>query len=264
MSPPVRILLVDDEPLARKRLRSLLGRRSDVEVVGECRDGREAVDAIVEVGPDLVFLDIQMPELDGFDVLEAVGSDRMPEVVFVTAFDEYALDAFEVAALDFLLKPFEDERFEAALDRALDRLRERQKAELGERLSCLVDGRQLDRSGETAPEFQGPQTRLAIEKRGRIYFVPVADIHWIEAEGAYVRLHTAKGTHLMRGSLKALEATLDGRRFVRIHRSAMVDVERIVELQPLFHGEYRVTLEGGRELKLSRSYRHRLANILDF
>lgn len=262
MNTPVRALLVDDEPLGRKRVRSLLAERDDVDVVGECSDGQEAVKAIAEIAPDLVFLDIQMPELDGFGVIETVGSEAMPEVVFVTAYDEYALEAFAVAALDFLLKPFEDARFEATLDRALERLRERRAAELGERLTCLVDGRRLERGEQTSAPNR-PLRRLAVEKRGRIYFVPLADVHWIEAEGAYVRLHTADARHLVRDSLKRLETVLDSERFVRIHRSTMVDIERISELHPLFHGEYQVILKSGQELKLSRSYRDRLAQILE-
>lgn len=262
MSEPVSVLVVDDEPLARKRLRSLLKDRDDIEVVGECRNGKEAVASIASLAPDLVFLDIQMPELDGFGVLEAVGAEHMPEVVFVTAYDTYALDAFDVAALDFLLKPFEDARFEATLARALDRLRQRQAAELGERLACLVDGKRLQR-GESETEGTRTVRRLPVEKRGRIVFVPVDDIHWIEAEGVYVRLHTAGTSHLVRDSLKRLETVLDPQRFVRIHRSTLVDIERIIELRPLFRGEYQVVLEGGQELKLSRSYRDRLDRIME-
>ncbi|MEM8993391.1 MAG: LytTR family DNA-binding domain-containing protein [Acidobacteriota bacterium] len=257
-----RVLLVDDEALARKRIRSLLGGRPDLEIAGECRDGLEAVRAIAELEPDLVFLDIQMPKLDGFGVLEEVGLERMPEVVFVTAYDTYALDAFAVSALDFLLKPFADERFEATLDRALARLEERRAAELGERLSCLIDGRRLA-LGHPVAETPKPLRRLSIEKRGRIYFVPVSDIHWIESDGPYVRLHTADGHHLKRDSLKRLEKALDPEVFVRIHRSTMVHVDRVTELQPLFHGEYRVTLSSGAELKLSRSYRDRLPLLLE-
>ncbi|MEM1206211.1 MAG: LytTR family DNA-binding domain-containing protein [Acidobacteriota bacterium] len=262
MRVPARALVVDDEPLARQRLRSLLAGRDEVEWVGECRDGREAVRVLGELEPDLVFLDIQMPELDGFGVIEAVGIECMPEVVFVTAYDKYALDAFAAAALDFLLKPFEDERFEATLARALDRLRERRAAELGERLACLVDSRRLAHGGEL-PEAPRPLKRLAVERRGRIYFVPVTDIHWIEAEGAYVRLHTAEASHLVRDSLKRLEGALDPNRFVRIHRSTLVDIERVAELRPLFHGEYQVVLDSGAELKLSRSYRDRLPRLLE-
>ncbi|MEO1084935.1 MAG: LytTR family DNA-binding domain-containing protein [Acidobacteriota bacterium] len=256
-----RVLLVDDETLARKRIRSLLESRPDIDIAGECRDGREAVSSIVELEPDLVFLDIQMPKLDGFGVLEEVGMERMPEVVFVTAYDTYALDAFAVSALDFLLKPFADERFEATLERALGRLKERRAAELGERLSCLVDGRRLA-LGQSVAESPKPLRRLSIERRGRIYFVPVADIHWIESDGPYVRLHTADGHHLKRDSLKRLENTLDPELFVRIHRSTMVHIDRVVELQPLFHGEYRVTLQTGADLKLSRSYRDCLPRLL--
>ncbi|MEO1367737.1 MAG: LytTR family DNA-binding domain-containing protein [Acidobacteriota bacterium] len=258
----IRTILVDDEKLAIQGLQLRLEPFEDVEIIDTCSNGREAIRKIKTEKPDLVFLDIQMPKLDGFGVLEEVGLERMPEVVFVTAYDTYALDAFAVSALDFLLKPFADERFEATLDRALDRLEERRAAELGERLSCLIDGRRLA-LGHPVAEAPKPLRRLSIEKRGRIYFVPVADIHWIESDGPYVRLHTADGHHLKRDSLKRLEKALDPEIFVRIHRSTMVHVDRVAELQPLFHGEYRVTLTDGAELKLSRSYRDRLPLLLE-
>lgn len=257
--PKVRALLVDDEPLARKRIRSLLEKRSDVEIIGECRDGIEAIKAIQELEPDLVFLDIQMPEIDGFEVIEKVGVDQMPQVVFVTAFDEHALAAFKVAALDFLLKPFDDDRFDDALKRAIQRIQQQKAAEIGERLACLVDAQDPNRKTDTPRR----PTRLAIEKRGHIYFVPVSDILWIEAEGAYVRLHTAESHYLRRDSLKRLEKSLDPLRFVRIHRSTMVDVQRIAEMSPLFHGEYQVKLTNGQVLKLSRSYRHHLPRLIE-
>lgn len=260
---PTRTLIVDDEPLARRRLRTLLRDRSEIVIVAECRNGREAVDAIVSERPDLVFLDIQMPDLDGFGVLEAVGPSQMPDVVFVTAYDEYALDAFAVAALDYLLKPFEDERFELALERALTRIRQRRSEELCERLSCLVEGRRVHLGAQAAPETR-PVRRFVVRKNGRVYFVPVREVDWIEADGAYVRLHTGARSHLVRDSIKRLETVLDPERFVRIHRSAMVHVDRIAELHPMFHGEYEVVLESGAKLKVSRGYRERVHDLLDF
>lgn len=255
---PYRVLLVDDEPPARRHLRRLLHGRAEIEIVGEHGDGQGAVEGILEQRPDLVFLDIQMPELDGFQVIETVGPECMPEVVFVTAYDEYALEAFTVNALDYLLKPFEDERFAQTLVRALERLRQLRSDELCERLSCLVDGRNL--ANREPPEPHEPVRRLVVEKNGRLFLLPVTEILWIEAEGPYVRLHTRGGGHLIRDSLKRLEEVLAG--FVRIHRSTLVSSFRVVELRPLFRGEYEVVLVDGTGLKLSRSYRDRLPQLL--
>lgn len=263
-----RVLIVDDEPPARRHLRRLLAGRTEIELVGEYGDGRSAVEGIEKARPDLVFLDIQMPELDGLEVVQAVGPERMPEVVFVTAYDAYALEAFAVNALDYLLKPFEDERFHQTLERALERLRQRRSEALCERLACLVEGRHLQRKeaamggsfDREASARDVPLRRLVVEKGGRLFLLPVVRITWIEAEGAYVRLHTGHGTHLIRDSLKRLEKVLDG--FVRVHRSSLVNAERVTELRPLFRGEYEVVLEDGTCLKLSRGYRDRLPLLL--
>lgn len=269
-APRARVLIVDDEPPARRRLRRLIAKRGDVELAGESANGREAVAAIAELEPDVVFLDIRMPDLDGFGVLEEVGPESMPVVVFVTAFDEYAVDAFELRALDYLLKPYTDERFETALDRSLERLREKRSGELCERLKSLIDSHPSHTGGGApAPGTSAPGTapavpglkRIAVQQRERIFFVPVADVDWIEAEGAYVRLHVGDRSHLVRDSLKNLEDKLDAGRFLRVHRSTMVQIDRVVEMAPLFHGEYQLTLRGGARVKLSRSYRHQLPRL---
>ncbi|MEM7355832.1 MAG: LytTR family DNA-binding domain-containing protein [Acidobacteriota bacterium] len=258
-SPRPRVLLVDDEPPARRRLRRLLEARDDIELVGESGDGRSAVDAIHQLRPDLVFLDIQMPDLDGFGVLEAIGPENMPAVVFVTAYDEYALDAFDLNVLDYLLKPYTDERFGQALQRALRDLRRQRSEEVCERLACLLAARGPQPEPDTPAS--GPLRRIAVHHGERIVFVPVAEIDWIEAEGAYVRLHRGPQTHLVRDSLKRLETQLDPEHFVRIHRSTIVRIDRVIEMTPLFHGEYELTLSTGAKLKLSRSYRDRLPRI---
>ena len=245
---PTRILIVDDEPLARERIRTLLAERTDVETVGECRDGQEAVEAIHSLAPDLVFLDVQMPELDGFGVIEAVGAEAMPAVIFVTAYDQHALRAFEVHALDYLLKPFDIERFNEALDRALRLLDHRSDA-VSQKLARLLDDL------GTAPSHLD---RLMIKSRARIYFVRVDEIDWIEAAGNYLRLHTGTDTHLLRQTMTRMEDQLDPNQFIRIHRSTIVNVDRVKELQSLFSGDYEVTLTDGTKLTLSRSYRDRL------
>lgn len=261
---PARVLIVDDERLARRRLLRLLEGRSGIGEVGEATNGLEAVRVIEADRPDLVFLDIQMPDLDGFGVVETIGPEAMPLVIFVTAYDQYALDAFEVSACDYLLKPFENSRFEAALERALARLAEHRSHSLYERLSCLLDGHRLSRGAEpTAGEGEPFRRRFTLHRRGEIFFLPVDDVDWIGAEGAYVRLHTGERSHLVRGTLGRLENELDPARYVRIHRSTIVRIDRVEALRPLTHGEYRVVLRSGAELKLSRSYRQVLGRLKD-
>jgi two-component system LytT family response regulator len=252
----IRTLIVDDEDLARDRLRQLLELEPGMEVVGECADGREAVAAIRQQQPDLIFLDIQMPELDGFGVLEAVGPEAMPLVVFVTAYDQFALRAFEVHALDYLLKPFDRERFRKALGRARNRLEQTQeRGQIREQLSALL----------TELKSENPEAkaidRLAIKSEGRVVFVKVTDIDWVEAADNYVNLHVAGGAHLMRETMSSLEGRLPGDKFLRISRSTIVNIERIKELQPLFHGEYAVILRNGTRLTLSRGYRDKLSQL---
>lgn len=252
----IRTLIVDDEPLARERLRTLLQHESDVEVIGECADGRQAVSAITADAPDLVFLDIQMPVLDGFGVLQALDDRPLPAIVFVTAYDQYALRAFDVHALDYLLKPFTARRFQKALQRARDELvrEEGQSSPLEKRLMNLLD----DLNGEK----KHPK-RLVVKASGRVYFLKIDEIDWIEAEGNYVRLHVGANSHLLRETMKGMEAALDPDRFIRIHRSTIVNTERIRELQPLFHGEYAVILQDGTRLVASRGPENRLRKMLD-
>lgn len=253
---PIRVLIVDDEPAARARIRRLLKDESDVDVVGESTDGASAVRAVVELKPDVVFLDIQMPESDGFDVLERLPRDQRPLVVFVTAYDQYALRAFEVHALDYLLKPFDAERFRASFARVRERLARDQRTEAGlvrSLLEELKSGRaDLEKLVRGAPRHLD---RIMVRSSGKITFVKVAELDWLEASGNYVRLHTARGSHLIRETLSGLESRLDPNQFVRIHRSTIVNLDRVKEMQPWFSGDYLVILHSGVKLKLSRSFR---------
>jgi two-component system LytT family response regulator len=238
----IRALVVDDEPLARRGIRVRLERAADVEVIGESANGPEAVAAIRELSPDLVFLDVQMPGLDGFGVVEQVGAERMPPVVFVTAYDAHALKAFDVHALDYLLKPIDDERFDVAVERARRRITER--AALGRQLAAVL-AELRDR-------------RILIKDRGKVIIVNEADVDWVEAEGDYVRIHTGGRGHLLRETMAAMAERLDPARFARIHRSTIVNVSRIRELKPHPNREYTVVLHDGTRLKLSRGYRDAL------
>ena len=240
---PIRVLIVDDEALARDTIRLLLEDRSEIEIVGECHDGDEAVEAIVTQAPDLVFLDVQMPGKTGFDVVEAIGPERMPVVIFATAYDQYALRAFDAHALDYLLKPYDDDRFEKALDRALEQIRQRQIGAIGQELMALVEERRAERDEPAPTSERAPLERLMIKERDTLFFVKVEDIDWIEASGDYVGLHVGKKTHLLRESMSGMETKLDPKRFVRIHRSTIVNVERIKKLSPYFHGDYIVYLQ---------------------
>jgi len=246
----IRTLIVDDEPLARQRLRNLLNADPEIDMVGECGNGQEALTALQHYHPDLMFLDVQMPVLDGFGVLEALGKTSLPVIIFVTAHDRYALKAFEVHALDYLLKPFDKSRFADALKRAKDQVKKDRNGAADQRLLDLLKER--SRGSE----------RLMVKSAGRVTFVRTEDIDWIEAAGNYVRLHTGKEDHLLRESMSGLEAKLDQKHFVRIHRSTIVNVERIRELQPAFHGDYIIILQNGTELALSRNYRDNLKSVL--
>lgn len=257
---PIRVLIVDDESLARDTIRLLLEDHAAFDIVGECKDGDEAVEAIAMEKPDLVFLDIQMPGKNGFDVVEAVGPEKMPVVIFATAYDQYALQAFEAHALDYLLKPYDDDRFEKALDRAVEQIKQKKIGTLSSELMALVEERRVER--DAAPEPAMPIERIMIKERDALFFVKVEDIDWIEASGDYVGLHVGKKTHLLRESMSGMEAKLDARRFVRIHRSTIVNVERIQKLSPYFHGDYIVYLKDGTELRLSRRYWKRLEQIV--
>lgn len=249
----IRTLVVDDEPIARARVVSLLRHETDIEVVGECSSGRQAIAAIESTSPDLLFLDIQMPEGDGLDLARAIQSQGAPAVVFVTAYDEYALKAFEVHALDYLLKPFSAERFRSALGHARDHVSHRRKqAERGAGVA----------SPSTTKDAGMRRHRLMIKSGGRIHFVRMADIDWCEASGNYVRVHVGAQEHLVRDTMAHLESELDPQQFVRIHRSTIVNVDRIQEMQSSFNGEYVVLLRTGVRLTLSRGYRDAIQNRL--
>lgn len=249
--PKIRTLIVDDEKPARRRLRELLEKQAGIDIIGECTNGEDAVEQIRATAPDLLFLDIQMPGLNGFGVVNQIGVDRMPITIFVTAFDQYALKAFEVSALDYLLKPFSDERFERSLERALDFIGARQRGDLNDRMLALLDRLQPNQAATTTSYLE----RLAIKQSGRVIFLRVEEIAWIEAAGVYVEIHAGKNSWLHRVSLSELEARLDPQLFLRIHRSTIVNLRHIKELQPHSHGDFLVVLQDGQQLKLSRNYR---------
>lgn len=271
----IRVLIVDDEPIARRRIRRLL-REEDVEVLGEVGSGREAIEVIRRDRPDLVLLDVQMPDVDGFGVVEALGTDRMPPTIFVTAYNEYAVRAFEVHAIDYLLKPFDPERFRSAFQRARTHIDQVSSAEQGRRIKALLEQvlGETAAAGAASEPIQGsngstphpapvPQRhrhldRLMVKHDGRVFFVRVTDVDWFEAAGNYVRVHTGKVSHLIRETMQRIESQLDPSTFVRIHRAVIVNLDRIRELQPWFAGDYVVILQDGRQLKLSRTYREHL------
>jgi two-component system LytT family response regulator len=252
MAGPIRALIVEDEPLARERLKMYLADEPDVEIIGECADGRQAVAAIRSLGPDLVFLDIQLPELDGFRVVEEVGAERMPVVVFITAYDQHAMRAFDVYALDYLLKPYKPDRLRRAVERARAQVLRGKGEALNERLLSLLE------SVRTGPQHV---ERLMIKLPGRVYFIRADEIDWIESEGNYVRIHAGKESHFLRDTLGSMEARLDQQKFVRIHRSTIVNVESIKELQPLFSGDYTVMLHCGERLTMSRGHKEKLLSL---
>ena len=245
----IRALIADDEPLGRARIRMLLSEEPWVDVVSETADAPSTVAAIEKHQPELVFLDIQMPGGSGFDVIETVGAGRMPFVIFVTAFDRYALRAFDVHALDYLLKPFDKSRFHDALARARERIEHRSDSDLERKLLALVN--------DLKPGPQ-PLERFVIKSGGRVFFLRARDIEWIEAAGNYVKLHVGPETHVFRETMNSIEAKLDPAIFFRIHRSHIVNIERVRELQPWFNGEYVVFLTSGARLTLSRGYREKL------
>ena len=249
-----RVLIVDDEPLARAHMRDLLGEAGGVEVIGECGDGREAVRRILAEAPDLVLLDIQIPELDGFGVVREIGAERMPMVIFVTAYDEYALQAFDVSALAYLLKPVSRERFSNALERARALMHASSASETASRL-----GRLLERMSGSRPRSD----RLSIKVDGRVLFVGVDEIDWLEADDNHVKVHIGPRTHQVRSTMASFEKRLPAEKFLRIHRSAMVNVRRIAEVQPWFAGDFVFILVGGARLTSGRSYRQAIHEFID-
>ena len=248
----IRTLIVDDESLARERIREMLEGDPEIEIVGDCANGKEAIQAISKLKPDLIFLDVEMPGIDGFQVLQSLEAAEMPVVIFVTAYDQYAVRAFDTFALDYLLKPFDRERFERSVRRAKTQLLKISDS-MNERILSALE--QI----KTRPVHL---ERLVIKMNGHVFFIKAAEIDWLEAEGNYVRLHAGKESYLLRDTISALEAQLDPKQFLRVHRSAIVNIDRIQELQPWFHGEYRIILREGVQLTLSRSYREKLHELL--
>ena len=256
----IKTIIADDEPLAREKIRNLLEQDPDIELIGECADGIETVTAIRNQQPDLVFLDVQMPELDGFGVLKALRHSNMPTLIFVTAYDQYALRAFEVHALDYLLKPFDRERFQKALQRAKEHIRKEKSGEVNEKLLTLLEDLKSEKSNNHERKYLD---RLVIKAGGRVTFLKTEEIDWIEAAGNYIRLYIGKDSHLLRETMNNIQTKLDPEKFLRIHRSTILKIDRVKELQPWYHGEYFVTLENGKQLTSSRSYRHQLSKLLE-
>jgi two-component system LytT family response regulator len=251
---PLTVLIVDDEPLAREGLRLLLSKDQEISSIREARDGREALAAMRESSPDLLFLDVQMPEMDGFEVVRNIGAERMPPVVFVTAHDQYAIQAFEVNALDYLLKPVIEERFIKALARAKGRIGSSAIADSSRQIISLLENLASPRSYVK---------RLAARSAGKTVLVDVEDVEWFEAAENYVEVHVGRATHLLHVTMNTLEESLDPERFIRIHRSIIVDVSRIKNLQPDAHGEYVITLQDGVRLQSGRTYSSRLRALVN-
>lgn len=252
MTTELEALIVDDERAARERIVDLLGPRGDVEVAGLCKSGAEAIEAIREEQPDLVFLDVQMPKIDGLEVVNRLGAKAMPVTIFVTAYDRYALDAFEAHALDYLLKPYDDERFEEALDRAQEQIRLQTGQELSRKMENLLEETRSSEADTTA-EVEEYLERIAVERRDRVLVVSADELWYVTAEGPYLKLHVDDDTHLIRERMKTLEAQLDPRQFIRIHRSTLVNLDRVEALVPRATGGHDVELEDGTQLKVSRS-----------
>ena len=248
----IRTLIVDDEPLARERVKRFLRDEKDIRIIGECGNGADAVKAIRSEQPDLVFLDIQMPEKNGFEVIRSLDGKQLPTVVFVTAYDQYALQAFDVHALDYLLKPFNRDRFQRAVTRAREQIEDRRRGDLDERLTSLIENLRTEKKY---------LDRLVVKTVGRVFFLKADEIDWIEAAGNYVRLHVGKESHMIRETMNGIEAKLDPEKFIRIHRSTVVHIDRIKELHPMFSGDYAVMLRDGTELALSRNYRERFLEL---
>ncbi len=247
----IRTLIAEDEPVARERLRTLLTQEEDVQVIGDCKDGEETINAVRALKPDLLFLDVEMPNVNGFGVLDEVGPDACPVVIFTTAYDHYAVKAFDMHALDYLLKPFDETRLKQALNRARTHIQRSENEQLAHRLFSLLQ--------DVGPKFAD---RLVIRSGGRIVFLKTREIDWIEAAGNYVQIHSGEHCHLVRETMNSMESKLDTSMFLRIHRSIIVNVESIKELEPCGNGEYIVQLYNGKGLSLSRSFRDRLDQLL--
>lgn len=255
----IRTLIVDDEPIARRGIRAYLKDESDVEIIAECGNGHEAIAAIADLAPDLVFLDVQMPEVDGFGVVASIGPERMPAVIFVTAFDQYALRAFDVHALDYVLKPVDRERFRQAVEHARARIRSPKPDDVSARLLALLREGQPDGAHTVKTPFA---RRLVVKQPEKVVFVDVAEVDWIEAAGNYVNVHVGQREYLIRETMNHMEERLNPEEFLRIRRSVIVRVDRIKELQPQFNSEWVVLLKTGARLQSSRRYRKALDRLL--
>jgi two-component system LytT family response regulator len=255
----IRTLIVDDMNLARERIKMILGADNEIDIVGECTNGREAIAAIKNLNPELVFLDVQMPQMSGFDVVKTIGVDKMPTTIFVTAYDEFALRAFEVNALDYLLKPFDEERLEKAVKRAKQEIKKlghsNNSSSIDERLLQLLNNVKIE------PKYL---KRIPVKSAKQTILLPTDDIDWIAAAGNYLELYAGKNMHLIRERLTHLEQKLDPEKFARIHRSTIVNIEHIKTLQPLFNGDHLVLLQNGKELHMSRTFREKLFSLLDY
>ena len=260
---PLRVLVVDDEPLGRQRIEDLLRREPGVEVVGTAGDGIGAVEAIRSLHPDLVFLDVQMPRMNGLDVVRAIGADEMPATIFVTAHDNHALEAFELAALDYLVKPFDDERFEQSFRRARRHARIEDSTDLRKRLLAVLDAPTATEDSPAARvDASQHLERIAVESRGKVRFVQVGDIDYIVADGPYAELHAGERRHVVRQSMQAIEDRLDPTRFMRVHRSAIVRLDAVDVLHKGAGGDYEIQLKNGTRLRVSRSRRAELERRL--
>lgn len=249
----IKTLVVDDEPLAREGITTLLQAAIDFQVIGHCANGEEAIEAIEAKKPDVVFLDVQMPEIDGFQVLESLDPKHMPTVIFVTAYDQYALRAFDIHAVDYLLKPVDVERFEQALERTRKRLESKRTNGTDKHLKSLL---------EELKSRDQKLERLVVKTGGKIFFLRTEEIDWIEAAGDYVKIHINTIEHIIRERITELESKLDPSRFLRIHRSTIVNIDRIKEMQPMFYGDYVVILRNGTQLNLSRTYREKISKLM--
>lgn len=263
----LRTIIVDDEPLALDLLRSLLSECNDIEIIAECCNGKEAVEAAVELQPELLFLDIQMPGINGFDVIKSLQTDIMPMVIFVTAFDQYAVDAFDLHAVDYVLKPLDSERIARSVDRAIDRLKNDVDRSFKSPLIGAIeeitqraaDIENTEPSNNDLPD--GMKRKLLVRDSGVVKVIPFDDIDWVDAAGDYMCLHAAGETHVIRSTLRDLLSKLDDKQFVRIHRSTIVNIERVVSVTPLQKGGSLLHLDRGESLKVSRNYRESIRNL---
>lgn len=250
----IKTLIVDDEPLARERVKRFLRDETDIDIIGECGNGSQAVKTVKQSKPDLVFLDIQMPEKNGFEVVKALDPKSLPTVIFVTAYDQYALQAFDVHALDYLLKPFSRERLHRAVSRAREHIENKNRGNLDERLASLIADLKTEKKY---------LERLVIKSVGRVFFLKTDEIDWIEAAGNYLKLHVGREAHLIRETMNGIEAKLNPDKFLRIHRSTVVNIDCIKELHPMFSGDYAVILRNGAELTLSRNFREKFLELFE-